>query len=139
MNTIIIGSLIGFSLGATGYIVFRFWLLPIRRYQRIKQQIVDLIHNHERKLTGENTFQLSADQSENCRKQSVALTDVYYDDLPHWYRLVLGNRKESPDEASKNLLALSSIRNPDHARNRIHNIKKNLNLSTEQTTGRGQT
>ena len=129
MNTIIIGSLIGFSLGATGYIVFRFWLLPIGRYQRIKQQITEGLRSIEITLSGEKTFQLSPDQSESCRKQSVALTDVYYDDLPHWYRMVLTNRKESPDDASKNLLALSNIRDPDHARNRIHNIKTSLNLS----------
>jgi hypothetical protein len=128
MNTIIIGSLIGFSLGAAGYIIVRFWILPIRRYQRIKQEIADMIRHHELKLSGEKNYQLSPEQSENCRKQSVALTDAYYDDLPHWYRMVLTNRKESPDDASKNLLALSGIRNPDHARNRIHNIKTNLNL-----------
>ena len=129
MNSIIIAALIGFSLGAAGYIVFRFWLLPIGRYQRIKDQITESIRHHELKLSSENAFQLSPDQSEICRKQSVALTDAYYDDLPHWYRMVLTNRKESPDDASKNLLALSGIRDPDHARNRIHNIKKNLNLS----------
>jgi len=129
MNNIILASLIGFSLGAAGYIVFRFWLLPIRRYQRIKQQIADIIHGHELRLSGEKIYQLSPEQSGICRKQSVALTDAYYDDLPHWYRMVLANRKESPDDASKNLLALSSIRDPDHARSRIHNIKKSLNLS----------
>ncbi|MBI5591270.1 MAG: hypothetical protein HY881_12385 [Deltaproteobacteria bacterium] len=128
MNNIIIAALIGFSLGATGYIVFRFWLLPIGRYQRIKDQIAESIRHHELKLSGENAFQLSPDQAESCRKQSVALTDAYYDDLPHWYRMVLTNRKESPDDASKNLLALSGIRDPDHARNRILNIKKSLNL-----------
>jgi len=129
MNNIILASLIGFSLGAAGYIVFRFWLLPIGRYQRIKDQITENIRHHELKLTNENAFQLSPDQSEICRKQSVALTDAYYDDLPRWYRMVLINRKESPDDASKNLLTLSGIRDPDHARNRIHNIKKSFNLS----------
>lgn len=132
MTNIIIASLIGFSLGATGYIVLRFWILPIRRYRQIKRQITESLRHHELKFAGEKTFQLPADQSENFRKQSVALTDAYYDDLPHWYRMVLANRKESPDEASKNLLALSGIRNPDHARNRIRNIKTALNLSQEQ-------
>ena len=129
MNGIILASLIGFSLGAAGYIIFRFWLLPIGRYQRIKDQIAENIRRHELKLTSENAFQISPDQSEICRKQSVALTDAYYDDLPRWYRMVLTNRKESPDDASKNLMALSGIRDPDHARNRIRNIKKSLNLS----------
>lgn len=129
MNNIIIAALISFSLGAAGYIVFRFWLLPIGRYRRIKDQITESMVHHELKLTRENAFQLSPDQSETCRKQSVALTDAYYGELPHWYRMVLANRKESPDDASKNLLALSGIRDPDHARNRIRNIKSNLNLS----------
>ena len=129
MNNIILASLIGFSLGAAGYIVFRFWLLPIGRYQRIKDQISESIRHHELKLSNKNTFQLSPEQSGSCRKQAVELTDAYYDDLPHWYRMVLTNRKESPDDASKSLLALSGIRNPDHARNRILNIKTSLNLS----------
>jgi hypothetical protein len=129
MNNIIIAAIIGFSLGAAGYIIIRFWLLPIGRYQRIKDQITESIRHHELKLTNENAFQLSPEQSETCRKQSVAQTDAYSDDLPHWYRMVLTNRKESPEDASKSLLALSSIRNPDHARNRILNIKTSLNLS----------
>lgn len=135
MHSLILASLIGFSLGATGYIVFRFWLLPIRRYQRIKGQIAESIGHHALKLSSGESFQLSPDQSEIFRKQSVWLTDAYYDDLPQWYRMVLANRKESPDDASKNLLALSGIRNPDHARNRIHNIKKSLNLSQERAKG----
>ena len=129
MNNIIIAALIGCSLGAAGYIIFRFWLLPIGRYQRIKDRITESIRHHELKISGEKTFQLSSDQAEILRKQSVALTDAYYDDLPHWYRMVLTNRKESPDDASKSLLALSGIRDPDHASNRILNIKKSLNLS----------
>ena len=135
MNSIILASLIGFSLGATGYIVFRFWLLPIRRYQRIKRQIAESIGHHELKLSSENAFQLSPTSPKSAGSNRFALTDAYYDDLPHWYRMVLANRKESPDDASKNLLALSGIRNPDHARNRIHNIKKSLNLSQERAKG----
>jgi hypothetical protein len=135
MHSLILASLISFSVGAAGYIVFRFWLLPIRRYQRIKGQIAESLGRHEQILSGGKAFQLSPDQSEICRKQSVSLTDAYYDDLPQWYRMVLANRKESPDDASKNLLALSSIRNPDHARIRIHNIKKSLNLSQDLAKG----
>ena len=56
MNNIIIAALIGFSLGAAGYIVFRFWLLPIGRYQRIKDQIAESIRHHELKLSNENLF-----------------------------------------------------------------------------------
>jgi len=129
LNTIILAAMIGFSLGAAGYIIFRFWVLPIGRYQRIKDQITESIRQYESRFSGEKTFQVPAEQSEACRKQSVALTDAYYDDLPHWYRMVLANRKESPDDASKNLLALSGIRDPDHARKRILKIKTNLNLS----------
>ncbi len=129
MNNIILASLIGFSLGAAGYIIIRFWVLPIGRYQRIKQQIAESIRLQEPWLSGKNTFLLSPEQSGSFRKLAVTLTDAYYDDLPHWYRMVLANRKESPDEASKNLQALSGIREPDHARNRIQNIKKSLNLT----------
>jgi hypothetical protein len=136
MKSITIAAIIGFCLGSAGYIIFRFWLLPIRRYRRIKDQITESIRGHELKLSNERTFQLSPDQSKTCHKQATALTDLYYDDLPHWYRMVLNNRKECPEGASKNLKALaSSNRNPDHARSRIYNIKNNLNLSREQAKG----
>ena len=129
MNNIIIAAIISFSTGAAGYIIFRFWIMPIGRYQRVKDQITEGIHQYEMLLTQEKPFQLTKEQSEICRKHAVALTDAYYDDLPPWYRMVLTNRKESPDEASKNLQALSSIRDSDHARNRIHKIKTNLNIT----------
>ena len=136
MKSITIAAIIGFCLGSAGYIIFRFWLLPIRRYQQIKDQIAESIRDHELKLSNEKTFKLSPDQSKICHKQAVALTDLYYDDLPHWYRMVLNNRKEYPEGASKNLKALASNnRNPDHARSRIYNIKNNLNLSQEQAKG----
>ena len=109
---------------------------PAQPVQQIKDQIAESIRYHELKLSNEKTFQLSLDQSKTCRKQAVALTNLYYDDLPHWYRMVLNNRKEYPEGASKNLKALASNnRNPDHARSRIYNIKKNLNLSQEQAKG----
>ena len=136
MKSITIAAIIGFCLGSAGYIIFRFWLLPIRRYQQIKDEIAESIRYHELKLSNEKTFQLSLDQSKTCRKQAVALTNLYYDDLPHWYRMVLNNRKEYPEGASKNLKALASnIRNPDHARSRIYNIRNNLNLSQGQAKG----
>ncbi len=136
MKSITIAAIIGFCLGSAGYIIFRFWLLPIRRYQQIKDQIAESIRDHELKLSNEKTFKLSPDQSKICYKQAVALTDSYYDDLPHWYRMVLNNRKEYPESASKNLKALASNnRNPDHARSRIYNIKNNLNLSQAQAKG----
>ena len=136
MKSITIAAIIGFCLGAAGYIIFRFWLLPIRRYQQIKDQIAESIRDHELKLSNEKTFKLSPDQSKICYKQAVALTDSYYDDLPHWYRMVLNNRKEYPEGASKNLKALaSSNRNSDHARSRIYNIRNNLNLSQGQAKG----
>ena len=136
MKSITIAAIIGFCLGSAGYIIFRFWLLPIRRYQQIKDQIAESIRDHELKLSNEKTFKLSPDQSKICYKQAVALTDSYYDDLPHWYRMVLNNRKEYPEGASKNLKALaSSNRNSDHARSRIYNIRNNLNLSQGQAKG----
>lgn len=130
MNLIILACIIGFTLGAAGYIIVRYWLIPIGRYQRVKQEIADLIRRHEPALAGGNpVFHLTPDQSESCRKHSVALTNAYYDDLPHWYRMVLANRKESPDDAAKSLSALSTIRNPDHALKRIRSIRSSLNIS----------
>jgi hypothetical protein len=129
MNTIVIASILGFSLGAAGYIIFRFWLLPIRRYRLTKDRITQNLNLWEAMLSGEDSFKPTAEMTENCRKHAVALTDAYYDDLPPWYRMVLTNRKESPDEATKSLQALSGIKDPDHAQKRIQTIKTRLHLS----------
>jgi hypothetical protein len=129
MNTIIMAAVISFGLGAAGYIIIRFWVMPIGRYQRVKDQIVGSIRQYEILLSQEKSFQLTQEQSEICRKQAIALTDAYYDDLPPWYRMVLTNRKESPDDASKDLQTLSNIREAEHARNRIQKIKIHLHLA----------
>jgi hypothetical protein len=126
MNTLIMAAIISFGIGAAGYIIIRFWVMPIGRYQRVKDQIAESIRHYETMISQGNSFHLTKEQSEICRKQAIALTDAYYDDLPPWYRMVLTNRKESPDEASKNLQALSNIREAEHARNRIQKVKTNL-------------
>lgn len=129
MNTIIIAAVISFGLGAAGYIIVRFWIMPIGRYQRVKDQIAETVNSYETILSQNKTLQPTKDQSETFRKYAVALTNAFYDDLPPWYRMVLTNRKESPDEASKDLHALSNIREAEHARNRIQRVKTNLHLA----------
>jgi len=130
MNFLFLAALIGFCMGAAGYIIIRFWVLPIGRYHQIKKKISVLFSRIETADLNEKGSRISSEHSEICRKHSIALTDIFYDDLPEWYRLVLAHhRKEFPVEASRDLLTLSNTQHPDHVRTRIDKIRQYLNLS----------
>lgn len=128
MKGIIFAAFVSFCIGAAGYVIIRFWILPIRRYKKVKQRISEIIISHDFSEYDKKSFKLSSEKAEALRKQALALSNSYYDDLPKWYLMVLVNRKESPVDASKDLMALSNIRDMEHAKNRINNLKNCLKL-----------
>ncbi len=122
-------SVICFFFGSFGYIVTRLWVLPILRYRRIKKNIrkdLDtLLHvpsaSHENKAV-----------KARLRRHAAELPDIYNASMPYWYRLHLGNREESPIDASKILMALVNTKNKPHLKNQIHNLIKALHLPSIQ-------
>ncbi len=128
MQGIIFAAFVSFCIGAAGYVIIRFWILPIRRYKKVKQQISEIIMSHDFSGYNNNSFKLSSERAEALRKQSLALSNSYYDDLPKWYLMVLANRKESPADASKDLMTLSNTRDMEHVKNRISHLRQCLKL-----------
>ncbi len=130
MNNIILGCIIGFIIGTTSYIILRFWILPIHRYQKVKKDIRHFFNQFEILISDDiGGSGVLVEQAAVCRKHAAALTDAYYDDLPQWYRMVLAHKlKEFPVEASRDFLTLSNTRAADHARNRVKKIRQYLRI-----------
>lgn len=127
---LIIAAVASFGAGSFLYITIYFFIYPIYRYRKIKRQAVsDLIHY--------STLLTSDDPDESIRndltrqvtlykKHALDLGECFHTFLPNWYKLILLKRKESPGEASKNLMALYNTSNLNHAAARINMIKLNL-------------
>jgi hypothetical protein len=116
MERLIIAATLSFGLGAFGYVLVRFFLLPIRRYNRIKSEIRTVL---SRTLASGNT---PPAEKEQIRKLAAALSECYYDHLPVYYRALLTRRQENPIEASRMILAFAGIKQPEAAQKRIPEI-----------------
>ncbi|MGE0086456.1 MAG: hypothetical protein AB7S75_18770 [Desulfococcaceae bacterium] len=124
IEPMIMGGIVGFVLGTFGFIIGRFWVLPISRYSKIKNDILTVLKSYSEKKSGEaGCGSEQADKRpEALRKLSVALSDSYDLDIPLWYRMVLANRKEFPLDAATHLMTLANTKNEEHIQNRIHKI-----------------
>ncbi len=129
METLIIPVLISFFMGLFGYFIARFWILPIGRYRRIKQQIAASLKQREALVDrGRRQVNKTRTAGTVLRTHAIQLNNAYHGDLPHWYKILLHNRGESPEKAAKNLMALPGIHDPAHTHRRIAHIRENLNL-----------
>jgi hypothetical protein len=132
MEPIYIVAIISFLLGVFGYIITQFWMRPILRYRKIKHRIAsDLkwyLEAQGQEIKDKNAQKQFKAKGEIIRGYCTVLTDSFSDDLPHWYKLLLESRHESPMDASKHLMALANIRNAEHAQNRLNQITDSLNL-----------
>lgn len=63
-----------------------------------------------------------------ARQHGMELVSCYTADLPHWYRLLLESRKESPADASGLLTNLSKIRDRGQLDHRIAEVRNRLGL-----------
>jgi hypothetical protein len=118
MEILIVAAGISFVAGAIGYIIVRFWMIPITRYRKLKRQIA----------AGLSQAPSSA-ASKTFRRHAGLLGDMYYTEMPHWYKMVLANKAESPEEAARNLNALAGIRKKEDVRQRKEQIRECLNLN----------
>jgi len=132
-----IAALASFILAVIGTIIVRFWIIPIRRYLSVKRRVTGHLSwygtggdcnewkNESRKEHDKRTTEL--------RQLSARLSACYNEDLPHWYRMILANRDESPIDAARHLMALANTRDIRHAMNRVEKVRKHINL---KKTGR---
>lgn len=130
MEPIYIAALGCFLLGAFGYVIFQFWMRPILKYRRLKKDASTAVASYLDTINGSNTDMLDNGAIEikvkPIRKLSSDLSTCFHENLPQWYRLLLKRREESPIDASKHMMVLSSTREYTHARNRAKRISQLL-------------
>ncbi len=132
MEPIYIVAFISFLVGVFGYIITQFWIRPISRYREVKHRIASDLKWYLEAQKNEIKDKIDPEQIggrvEIIRSHCAELTDCFSDDLPHWYKLLLESRHESPIDASKHLLALANIRNSEHADRRLEKITNSLKI-----------
>ncbi len=132
MEPIYVAAFISFVIGLFGYIVVRFWILPIGRYIRVKSRfasdlrvLLDMLQAEQPRNTENSQIQ---DRQVSLRRYSSDLVSIYQDELPYWYRLYLESKKEQPFEAAESSMRLSNTRKLEHAFLQADEIKGFLRL-----------
>ena len=132
MEPIYIAAIISFVIGVFGYIVVRFWVLPIGRYMRVKSHLAsDLRALLNMLLTEqpENTENSKIkDRQVSLRRHSSDLVSIFQDELPYWYRLYLKSKEERPFDAAEFSMRLSNTSKLEHALKQVNEIKGFLRL-----------
>ncbi len=126
MDMRIAGALIGFVVGVIGYIIFKFWLLPIREYRRLKALIKADVKYYNTSIS-ENMWKTEKKKRlQKVRKNILDLSDCYDHEIPVWYKIVLSRRRESPHEAAKHLIDLVNVHDSNLAFKRLEKARAAL-------------
>jgi hypothetical protein len=132
MEPIYVAAFISFVMGLFGFVIVRFWILPIGRYLRVKSRLasdmnalLDMLQAEQPRNTGNSHIQ---DRQVSLRRHSSDLVSIYQDELPYWYRLYLESKKEQPLEAAESSMRLSNTRKLEHAFRQADEIKNYLRL-----------
>jgi len=132
VEPIYVAAFFSFVFGLLGYIVVRFWILPIGRYIRVKDRfasdlrtLLDMLENEQPYHTENSQIQ---DRRVSLRRYSSDLVSIYQKELPYWYRLYLESKKEQPLEAAEFSMRLSNTRKLEHAFRQADEIKGFLRL-----------
>ncbi|MBW2603376.1 MAG: hypothetical protein JRE28_03525 [Deltaproteobacteria bacterium] len=132
METIYVAAFISFIMGLLGYVVVRFWMLPIGRYIRVKSRFASDLRALPDMLQTEQTPNKEnsqiRDRRVSLRRHSSDLVSIYQNELPYWYRLYLESKKERPLEAAEISMRLSNTRKSEHAFRQANEIKGFLRL-----------
>lgn len=128
----LLGAGLGFAIGVLGYIIVRYWIRPAARYGRLKGRAADAVKGHlailEGGLPGSGEKARINESKKRLRRLASELTDVYHQELPHWYRIRLRARQEDVPSAAGGLMKLSGIRDPAQAKKRAGKIRRILRL-----------
>lgn len=107
MDSIYWALTLSFIAGAMGYIIVRFWLIPISRYRRAKKALLQSLERCAQKLPEGGTEHRNRVPGKKhlreMRQLSAKLSEIHELELPHWFRLVLMTRNESPKSASETI------------------------------------
>jgi len=132
MEPIYIAALISFIVGLFGYIIIRFWILPINRYLKIKDRLSSDMNALLDMLRAEQPQNNEAAKIQarrvSVRRHCSNLVSIYQNDLPYWYRLYLESKKEQPLEAAKFSMRLANTRKQEHALRQVTKVKQLLRI-----------
>lgn len=117
-----------FLAGMIGYIIVTVWIRPVARYRRAKGRIRKNLAEYGRWLD-QTEETADAGTREQSHQAAVKLSELYQNGLPAWYRILLANRGESPQQAVELLMKLAKTQNPEHARKQIAEIQQALDRS----------
>lgn len=137
MEPIYWAALFSFVVGACGYIIVRFWIVPISRYRKLKRLLVQGIDDCARKLSESKDparWKHAAGKANlrEFRRLGVKLVDLHNGDLPYWYRLILLTRQESPIDAIEPILRLENMATGDKALKCIEEIGGHLGVKNKR-------
>jgi hypothetical protein len=128
MDAKIAGALFGFGVGAAGYVIVKYWILPIRDYKRLKSAIEKDVALYTNSIAQGNWNSGDKKRFKNTKKAVSDLNDTYDFDLPVWYKIILRRRGESPKEAEKHLMGLADTKDASHAEKRLEKAKAALSM-----------
>ncbi|MFC1826194.1 hypothetical protein ACFLYZ_02230 [Thermodesulfobacteriota bacterium] len=132
MEPIYIASLASFMVGLFGYIIVRFWILPIGRYLKVKGRLASDIKVLLEMLRAAGPQNNDGTQIQDQRvavgRHCSDLATIYQNDLPYWYQLYLESKKEQPLEAIQYSMRLVNTREQEHVLRQANEIKQFLRL-----------
>jgi hypothetical protein len=133
MEPIYVAVLLSFIAGLLGYIIIRFWILPIGRYLKIKGRLISdigaLLDILQAGRPQNNKGAQIQNRGVSVRRHCSDMVSIYQNDLPYWYRLNLESKKEQPLEAAKFSMRLANTLNkPEHALQQVNEIKRLLRI-----------
>ncbi len=138
MDPIYWAALFSFVAGACGYIIIRFWTIPIFRYKRLKRQLHKCLGQLFILLPEEDgaapKASLGKKRLKEMRRLMKKLVDLNDHDLPYWYRLVLVTRKESSRQASEVVMRLENLPTSGQARACLEEVGRHLTIKRELTS-----
>jgi hypothetical protein len=134
MEPIYVAALLSFIAGLLGYIIIRFWILPIGRYLKIKGRLISdigaLLDMLQDGRPQNNQGAQIQDRGASIRRHCSDLVSTYQNDLPYWYRLNLESKKEQPLEAARFSMRLANTRQTEHALRQASEIKRLLRIKS---------
>jgi hypothetical protein len=134
MEPIYIASIASFLVGLFGYIIVRFWILPIGRYLKVKGRLASdmkiLLSMVPVEQPQKNQDPQIQAHRVSVHRHCIDLVSVYQNDLPYWYRLYLESKKEHPPEAAEFSARLANTRNHEHVLRQANEIKRLLRITS---------
>ena len=138
MDPIYWAALASFVSGACGYVIIRFWILPIVRYRRLKRELLDHLVRLYGSLPEEDErapkVSMGKKRLKELRRLMMRLVALHDHDMPYWYRLVLVTRQESPQQASEKAMQLENLPTIGQARHCMEEIAAHLTIKHKLTS-----